>query len=130
VPTATSGWAEAWTSWCGDFRVRYAYRWHFVQTPVITVQPTPNTSLCLGSSTTLSVTTDTDAFSGIPLGQNFKWQVSNFTDCAGAPASSWVDIPGSNSPTFTPPQISGTRLYRVVVTSNCTADFGSFYGNF
>ncbi|MEI6311032.1 MAG: T9SS type B sorting domain-containing protein [Bacteroidota bacterium] len=123
ISSSTSGWTEAWSDWCGNFRVRYAYRWSFSSAPTINTQPVVNTVLCTGSSTTLSVVANTDASSGLSYGRFYQWQVSENTDCAGA--SGWTDIPGANSATFTPPQIAGTRLYRVKITSNCTADFST-----
>lgn len=125
VSSNSSGWTEGWTSWCGDYRVKYAYRWSFAEAPTITTQPTANTSLCIGSTTTLSVAVNSDASSGISLGQYYQWQVSNYTDCSGAPAGSWQNVPGATSATFTPPQIAGTRLYRCLITSNCTANFST-----
>lgn len=121
ISSNNSGWTEAWSNWCGDYRVRYAYRWSFAEAPTITAQPAPNTVLCIGNSTTLSVAVNSDPTSGISLGRFYQWQVSNNTDCSGA--ANWQNIPGATSASFTPPQIAGTRLYRVLITSNCTADF-------
>mgnify|MGYP000958238090 CR=1 FL=1 len=54
---------------------------------------------------------------------NYQWQVSTFTDCASVLASSWTNVGGANSSNFTPPQSPGTRLYRVLITANCSSNF-------
>ena len=123
IATNTSGWTEAWSDWCGNFRVKYAYRWSFASAPIINTQPVVNTTLCIGATTTLSAIANIDPSSGLSLGRFYQWQISENTDCAGATA--WQDIPGANAVSFIPPQISGTRLYRVKITSNCTNDFTS-----
>ncbi|MBL0080808.1 MAG: hypothetical protein IPP53_17395 [Bacteroidetes bacterium] len=123
VASSSSGWTEGWSDWCGDYRAKYAYRWSFAEAPTITTQPVANTSLCIGSTTTLSVAVNSDATSGVSLGRHYQWQVSNNTDCSGA--SNWQNITGATASTYTPPQIAGTRLYRVLITSNCTANFST-----
>ncbi|MCZ2442518.1 MAG: hypothetical protein LC101_01880, partial [Flavobacteriales bacterium] len=64
---------------------------------------------------------------GQSTGMHYQWQVNsstaNPTPTTNLPSSGWIDIAGANSPTYTPPQTSGSRLYRCLITSNCTPDF-------
>ena len=118
-------WHTGTSAWCGDFRFTYRYRWSFNQAPGIAVQPSPVVNdLCIGNSINLSVTPTTDV-NGWLTGSNYQWQVSSVTECASTNAASWSNVGGANASTFTPPQTPGTRLYRVLVTSNCTSTFTS-----
>ncbi len=114
-------WHTVWGPWCGDYRFEYSFYWSFNAAPTIAIQPQANNNLCLGTSTTLAVAATNDPY-GWNMGQNFQWQVSNSTAC---PGTGWVNVLGANASTFTPPQTPGTRLYRCIVTSNCTQDFTS-----
>lgn len=72
-------WTKAWSSWCGsNYRFKYSYRWEFAEAPTITSQPAANTVLCLGSTTNLSVSVNSDSYSHT-LGRHYQWQVSNNT---------------------------------------------------
>jgi len=118
-------WHSGVASFCGDYRFTYRFKWSFNQAPAIAVQPTPSdTNLCLGTPVTFTVTPGVDP-NGWPLGTNYQWQVSSITACASANAASWSNVGGANSNTLTAPQIPGTRLYRCLVTSNCTSTFTS-----
>jgi gliding motility-associated-like protein len=118
-------WHTQTTAFCGDYRFTYRFRWSFNQAPAIAVQPTPaDNVLCLTDNVTLSVTPTTDP-NGWPTGSNYQWQVANVTSCANVTASNWVNVGGANSSTFTPPNTPGTRLYRVLITANCSSNFAS-----
>ena len=99
--------------------------WEYAVAPTITTQPTAagaDRNLCIGTSTTLTVAVNTDTYNGRSLGLNYQWQVSTETACNG---TNWTNIAGATSSSYTPPQTPGTRLYRVLVTSNCSPDFSS-----
>lgn len=116
-------WHSGVSSWCGDYRFTYRFRWSFNESPVIAIQPSPSdNNLCLGTALNLTASTTLDA-NGWPSGANYQWQVSTFTDCASVLASSWTNVGGANSSNFTPPQSPGTRLYRVLITANCSSNF-------
>jgi gliding motility-associated-like protein len=118
-------WHTQTTAFCGDYRFTYRFRWSFNQAPVIAIQPTPSDNvLCPSDNVILSVTPTTDAF-GWPTGSSYQWQVATVTNCANATASSWTNVGGANNATFTPPNTPGTRLYRVLVSANCTSNFTS-----
>ncbi|MBS1596240.1 MAG: gliding motility-associated C-terminal domain-containing protein [Bacteroidetes bacterium] len=106
--------------WCGNYRFYYSFTWSFNYAPTITTQPTAFQG-CIGTPTTLQVAVNNDPH-GWTLGQNYQWQVSSNTSC---PGSNWTNVVGANSSSFTPPQTGGTRLYRVLVTSNCSANFNT-----
>ena len=108
------------SGWCGYYRFTYSFSWTFNYAPTITVQPVPNTQLCIGTATTLSVTVNT--VHGWSLGASYQWQVSSNTSC---PGSNWTNIIGATASTYTPPQTGGTRLYRCLITSNCTSNFAT-----
>ena len=116
-------WVSGVTSWYGDYRIHFRYYWDYYDAPSITTQPAANTSLCLGSSTNLTIAVNTDPTGGHEIARNFQWQISENTDCGGA--TGWTDIPGATLKTYAPYQIAGTRLYRCKTTSNCSADFTS-----
>ncbi|MDB3904887.1 gliding motility-associated C-terminal domain-containing protein [Crocinitomicaceae bacterium] len=91
--------------------------WSFATSPSIITQPFPyDRVLCPGNSTTLDVSVD--EWNGWSLAQLVQWQISTNTDCNSA--SNWTDIPGANTLSFTPNEIPGTRLYRCVISSNCS----------
>ncbi len=87
--------------------------------PAITLQPAAITTICNGSTTSLSVT----ATGGAPS-LNYQWQ-SNTTGCGG----SWTSIPGATSNSYTTLALTQTTYFRVqvsatgsdcnTVTSNC-----------
>ncbi|MBS1685967.1 MAG: gliding motility-associated C-terminal domain-containing protein [Bacteroidetes bacterium] len=106
--------------WCGNYRFYYSFTWSFNYAPTITTQPTAFQG-CIGTPTTLHVAVNNDPH-GWTLGQNYQWQVSSNTSC---PGSNWTNVVGATGPNFTPPQTGGTRLYRVLVTSNCSANFNT-----
>ncbi len=106
--------------WCGNYRFYYSFTWSFNYAPTITTQPTAFQG-CIGTPTTLHVAVNNDPH-GWTLGQNYQWQVSSNTSC---PGSNWTNVVGATSSSFTPPQTGGTRLYRVLVTSNCSANFNT-----
>ncbi|MCW5906398.1 MAG: gliding motility-associated C-terminal domain-containing protein [Chitinophagales bacterium] len=114
-------WHTFWSPWCGDYRFEYSFRWSFNYVPTITTHPVASTNACIGTTVTLGVQTATDP-NGWNMGQGYQWQVSNSTAC---PGSGWSNIFGANNATYTVPELGGTRLYRVIVTSNCTQDFTS-----
>jgi hypothetical protein len=118
-------WQSGVASFCGDYRFTYRFRWSFNQAPVIVTQPSPaDNNLCLGTPVTFTVTPGTDP-NAWPLGSNYQWQVSSITACASATNASWSNVGGANSNTFTAPQTPGTRLYRCLVTANCSSNFAS-----
>ena len=91
--------------------------WSFASSPTILSEAAPfDRTLCLGDVTSLEV--QVDSWNGWSLGQLIQWQVSENTDCATPGA--WTDIPGANSLIYEPAQIPGTRLYRCVISSNCS----------
>lgn len=107
------------------YGVRWSYYWRYAFAPAITSTSSLNSVLCQGSNTTLSV--NVNAYAGRSLARFYKWQVS------ATPTGPWSDVAGGSNSTvntattisLTPSQISGTRYYRLLVTSNCSADFGS-----
>lgn len=107
------------------YGVRWSYYWRYAFAPTITSTSSLNSVLCQGSNTTLSV--NVNAYAGRSLARFYKWQVS------ATPTGPWSDVAGGSNSTvntattisLTPGQISGTRYYRLLVTSNCSADFGS-----
>ncbi|MEI6765838.1 MAG: T9SS type A sorting domain-containing protein [Bacteroidota bacterium] len=116
-------WHTGWGN-CGSYWVEYSYYWSFKSAPTCTPSITPaNNALCSGSTVTFSTGSCNDAY-GNTMYKNIKWQKSANTDCSGA--SGWTDISGATSSSYTPPQTAGTRLYRVITTANCTADFSSY----
>lgn len=91
--------------------------WSFASAPTITSQPSPfDRTLCLGTPTTLTV--GVNSFNGWSLARLVQWQVSTNTDCATP--GTWIDIAGANSLSYVPPQTPGTRLYRCIISSNCS----------
>ena len=91
--------------------------WSFASSPTIITEPFPyDRVLCPGSTTSLDVTVDD--WNGWSLGQLVQWQVSTNTDCSNA--SNWTDITGANSLSYIPNEIPGTRLYRCLISSNCS----------
>lgn len=118
-------WHSGVSSFCGDYRFTYRFRWSFNEAPTIAVQPSPiDNNLCLGTPLTLTASTTLDA-NGWPTGSNYQWQVSSVTDCASTTSGSWSNVGGANAASFTAPQIPGTRLYRVLITANCSSNFVS-----
>lgn len=111
------------------WKVKYRVYWNWAVAPTITVQPTTNYVYCQSNSpSAISFTTNTDASSSKPITTWYKWQIA--TSASGP----WIDIPGasngsrntaSNTFTYTPNKISGTRYYRALATSNCSFDFTS-----
>ena len=80
--------------------------------------------MCSGS-TALSVVVNTESVGGNSLGRNYKWQISEKTDCAAVLDADWKDVVGATSSSFVHASIAGTRLYRCLITANCTADFNT-----
>ena len=111
----------------GTYSLRWRYEWRYNQAPTLVNQPPPNAIYCIGTAAApLSVSVANDFYGRVGANgmmRHIQWQVSNNTDCSGA--TNWTNIPGANSDSFTPPQIAGTRLYRALITSNCSADFSS-----
>jgi gliding motility-associated-like protein len=104
--------------------------WSFESAPTITTQPTAagaDRFLCIGTPTSLTVAVNT--WNGWSLGMHYQWQVNDLTlnpvPTSNCPTSGWVDIAGATSANYIPPQTPGTKLYRCIITSNCTADFTS-----
>ncbi len=116
-------WHSDWSPWCGDFRFQYRYYWEFDDPPGIATQPLANNVACSNTGVPIELTAAAtlDAW-GNTTGLHYQWQISENTAC---PGSNWVDIPGATSPTLSTFAIAGTRLYRVVITSNCSANFSS-----
>ena len=91
--------------------------WSFATSPTIITQPFPyDRVFCPGEITTLEVTVN--EWNGWSLGQQVQWQISTNTECSSA--SNWADIPGANSLSYVPQEIYGTRLYRCLISSNCS----------
>ena len=113
----------------GDYRIYWSAYWQYLFSPTLSGESPTNQLRCQGSSpATLNATVNTDA-NGRPLARWYKWQIAN------TPTGVWQDIPGTQNATantsftnftYTPYQISGTRYYRFVATSNCSADFSSY----
>ncbi|CAN5397486.1 hypothetical protein BH09BAC1_BH09BAC1_20670 [soil metagenome] len=104
-----------------NWQAEYRLRWEWANAPAITSQPSPtDRNLCIGNNTTLTVVADGAA-------RFYKWQVNTNTGLpqGGCATSGWTDISGATSASYVPPQTAGARQYRVLITSNCTADFGS-----
>lgn len=107
--------------------------WGFASAPTILTQPTDvsqggaDRELCIGTSTSMSVTVN--SWNGWTLGRFYQWQVNdlttNPTPSSNCPTTGWVNVSGATLASYTPPQTPGTRLYRCLITSNCTADFNS-----
>jgi len=104
--------------------------WSFESAPTITTQPTAagaDRFLCIGTGTTLNVAVNT--WSGWSLGMHYQWQVNDLTlnpvPTSNCPTSGWTNIAGATSASYVPPQTPGTKLYRCLITSNCTPDFTS-----
>jgi methyl coenzyme M reductase gamma subunit len=116
------------------YGVRADIYWEYSVAPTIVTQPTAGGAdrrLCTGSATTLTVLANTDACnSAISVGRYYQWQVNTATGNApftqvGCPGSGWNNISGATAASYIPPQTPGTRLYRVLITSNCSAVFSS-----
>ena len=91
--------------------------WSFATSPSIITQPFPyDRVFCPGEVTTLEVTVN--EWNGWSLGQQVQWQISTNTECSSA--SNWTNIPGANSLSYIPPETPGTRLYRCLISSNCS----------
>ena len=91
--------------------------WSFASAPTITSQPAPfDRTLCLGTSTTLTVAVN--SWNGWSLARQVQWQVSTNTDCNDP--GSWTNIPFANTLSYVPDQVAGTRLYRCIISSNCS----------
>lgn len=110
-----------WGNWCSDFRFQYRYYWEFVSAPTIATQPDALGTwrqMCAGTPLSLNVAYNLAA--GSQTWARFvQWQVSlNGT-------SGWTDISGATSISYTPPQTTGDRWYRVLANSNCTSSFAS-----
>ena len=101
----------------GTYSAQWRYEWRYNQAPTITTEPAANTTYCYGTAATaLTVAVANDFYGRVGASgmlRHVKWQVSNATAC---PGSGWLDIPGATSASFTPPQITGTRLYRALIT--------------
>ena len=90
-----------------------------VPDPVIDLQPTSDTTICKGTTATLSVS----ASGGTPY-LTYQWQY-NTIGCGG----SWTDISGATNSNYTTAELTQTTFYHVVisasgsdcntVTSNC-----------
>jgi hypothetical protein len=121
------------TNWCGSYRYYSRHYWSYASAPVITSQPAANTIACAGSAVTLSVDVTRESQGNWPIARHYKWQRADFTQCDPA-SGAWVDVTGAisnvstNASTIsytTPTNLTGTYLYRCVLTSNETADFNS-----
>lgn len=107
--------------------------WSFASAPTITTQPTavaqggPDRTLCIGTPTTMTVAVN--SWNGWSLGMHYQWQenvlTTNPVPSSGCPTSGWTNIVGATTASYVPPQTPGTRLYRCLITSNCTANFTS-----
>ncbi len=104
--------------------------WSFASAPTITTQPTAagaDRTFCIGTGTSMSVAVN--SFHGWSLGMHYQWQENNLTTnpvpSSGCPVTGWTNIAGATSATYIPPQTPGTKLYRCLITSNCTPDFTS-----
>lgn len=115
---------------CGPFGLTVRIYWEWVVAPTILTQPASNTSLCVGTGTTLSVTVNSAPVNVHSVGRYYQWQTSTNTDCSTP--GTWTDISGASGTCttagacviqYTPPQTRGTRLYRVKITSNCSNDY-------
>lgn len=105
----------------GNWKGQYKIYWDWAVAPTITSQPTPDDrNVCSPSTTTLTVVADAAA-------RFYQWQINTNTDApqAGCASSGWTNIAGATSSSYIVPFTAGTRQYRVLITSNCTADFAS-----
>lgn len=112
-----------------NWKVKYRIYWNWASAPVISAQPTANYVYCQATSpSAISFTTSADVSSSKPVTTWYKWQIAK---TASGP---WTDIPGATNATrntstntfsYTPYKISGTRYYRALATSNCSADFST-----
>ncbi|MFZ4401231.1 MAG: Ig-like domain-containing protein, partial [Bacteroidales bacterium] len=75
--------------------------------PAIVVQPKGDTTICSGTSATLSVS----ATGGTPY-LTYQWQ-KNITGCGG----SWTNIPGATDSTYTTTTLTQTTYYHVVISA-------------
>lgn len=70
-----------------------------------------NRLLCTGQTTTITANTQSATY--------FQWQVADRTGSSTngtcPSGAEWTDIPGAICPTYTPPQVPGTRVYRLKV---------------
>ena len=113
----------------GDYRVEWSNYWRYLFSPTISAESPLNQLRCSGAApATLNATVNTDA-NGRSLAGFYKWQIAN------TPSGVWQDVPSTQNGTrnstttaftYTPYQISGTRYYRFVTTSNCSADFSTY----
>jgi hypothetical protein len=114
VPLRTSSTSYAnWTVWL-------RYRWIQAAPTVAGVGPFDRPPLCVGTPTTLSVTTTAATF--------YQWQVTDVTgDDNGEPfgscpaSATWTDVSGAYWKDFIPPQTPGTRIYRCRVRNRTGA---------
>lgn len=111
-----------------NWQFEWSIYWEYNQAPTLS-GPTPLNQLkCQGSAATaLTVTSNTDG-NGRSMARWYKWQIASTVN------GPWTDISGTQNGTansaitslsYTPAQISGTRYYRCLATSNCSADFTS-----
>ncbi len=113
--TATYGFYYGGNGYGGKFSIY----WSWAEAPTFTQQPNAggNFSICPGVPIELSC--ETNIANGHNMGKFFQWQSSTnnvaFTNISGATAKTYIPS------TVT----SGTRYYRVLSTSNCSADFAS-----
>lgn len=107
----------------GDYRVEWRYKWYYIAPPTISQQPDNVNlgggarSLCVGTPVSLQTTFATVSC-GLPVTRFVKWQSS-------PNGTTWTDISGALSSSYTPPQTVGTIYYRCVATNEETAAYSN-----
>lgn len=105
----------------GNWKAQYKIYWDWAAAPTITSQPTPDDrNVCSPSTTTLTVVANAAA-------RFYQWQINTATGTpqGGCSVGGWTNIGGATAASYIVSFTAGTRLYRCLITSNCTADFTS-----
>lgn len=98
---------------------KFSIYWSWAEAPTFTQQPNAsgNYSVCPGVPIELSC--ETNIANGHNMGKFFQWQSSTNN-------VSFTNISGATGKTYIPATVtSGTIYYRVLSSSNCTADFAT-----
>lgn len=115
------------TNYCGDFRYQVRYRWTYADAPTLSGETPLNQMRCNGTAAApLHVTSNTDG-QGRIMNRWYIWQVANNANGPFSDITATQNVSTNTVATvsYTPPQISGSRYYRLKSTSNCSADYNS-----
>ncbi|MDB5226065.1 MAG: hypothetical protein JWN78_258, partial [Bacteroidota bacterium] len=117
---------NTYTYFCdGYWGVEYSVYWNWGAAPTLNTISPDDRNLCVGTGTTITVST-TPAQASL----YYQWQVNTATNTpsSGCPSSGWSNVSsgtGGTTASYTPPQTAGTRLYRCLVSADCSAQGGT-----